>query len=61
LREEIGRSSAEHGAKKPAPNPLISVVITIAEKNVMNWAPTTYGSTANRSAVATSTDTKASA
>jgi hypothetical protein len=47
--------------RKPAPNPLTSVVITIAGKNVTNWAPTRYGSTASRSAVATPTDTTARA
>jgi hypothetical protein len=33
----------------------------IAGKNVMNWAPATYGSTAIRSATATPTDTNARA
>src|SRR5262249_17889728 len=59
--EESGRSSAEHGAKKPAPNPLITVVITIAGKNVMNWTPTTNGSRGSRSTVATPTATRARA
>jgi hypothetical protein len=53
--EESGRSSAEHGAT----NPPTSVVIAIAGKNVMNWAPTTYGSTTSRSTVATPADAQA--
>ncbi len=61
--EKRGRSSAEHSAVQstPAPNPLISVAITTAGKRVMNWTPTTYGSMASRSAVATPAHRKARA
>jgi hypothetical protein len=33
---------------RPAPNPLITVVITIAGKNVMNWEPTRNGCATGR-------------